>query len=117
MNLPGAPLCVVAAGIMGAGIAQVAAMTGHAVRLFDTREGAAVAAKARLAGTLDGLVAKGRLGADAVQATLARISPIATLDEAAGVALVVGTIALVTGVIGFCPLWTLFGINTCGLRK
>jgi len=30
-----------------------------------------------------------------------------------GVALVVGTIALVTGVIGFCPLWTLFGINTC----
>ncbi len=30
-----------------------------------------------------------------------------------GVALVVGTIALVTGAIGFCPLWTLFGINTC----
>lgn len=30
-----------------------------------------------------------------------------------GVALVVGTIALVTGSIGFCPLWTLFGINTC----
>ena len=30
-----------------------------------------------------------------------------------GVALVVATIALVTGVIGFCPLWTLFGINTC----
>lgn len=31
----------------------------------------------------------------------------------AGVALVVGTIALVTGAIGFCPVWTLFGINTC----
>ncbi|MEK7299582.1 MAG: DUF2892 domain-containing protein [Nitrospirota bacterium] len=30
-----------------------------------------------------------------------------------GVALVVGTIALVTGVFGFCPLWTVFGINTC----
>jgi hypothetical protein len=30
-----------------------------------------------------------------------------------GVALVVGTIALVTGTFGFCPLWTLFGINTC----
>ena len=30
-----------------------------------------------------------------------------------GVALVAGTIALVTGAIGFCPLWTLFGINTC----
>lgn len=30
-----------------------------------------------------------------------------------GVALVVGTIALVTGVIGLCPLWMLLGINTC----
>jgi hypothetical protein len=30
-----------------------------------------------------------------------------------GIALVVGTIALVTGAIGFCPLWTLLGINTC----
>lgn len=30
-----------------------------------------------------------------------------------GVALVVGTIALVTGAIGFCPLWTVLGINTC----
>lgn len=24
-----------------------------------------------------------------------------------------GTIALVTGAIGYCPLWMLFGINTC----
>jgi hypothetical protein len=27
--------------------------------------------------------------------------------------LVLGSIALVTGVIGYCPLWTLFGLNTC----
>lgn len=30
-----------------------------------------------------------------------------------GIALVAGTIALVTGAISFCPLWALFGINTC----
>jgi len=30
-----------------------------------------------------------------------------------GVALVIGAIALVTGAIGVCPLWTMFGINTC----
>jgi hypothetical protein len=30
-----------------------------------------------------------------------------------GIALLVGTIALVTGAIGYCPLWTVFGINTC----
>jgi uncharacterized membrane protein HdeD (DUF308 family) len=28
-------------------------------------------------------------------------------------AYVVGAIALVTGLIRFCPLWTVFGINTC----
>ena len=32
---------------------------------------------------------------------------------ATGVALVVGTIALVTGVIGYCPLWAILGLNTC----
>lgn len=26
---------------------------------------------------------------------------------------VVGAVALVTGVWGFCPAWKLFGINTC----
>ena len=26
---------------------------------------------------------------------------------------VVGAIALVTGAVGFCPAWRLFGINTC----
>lgn len=30
--------------------------------------------------------------------------------------LVAGTIALVTGVIEFCPLWALFGVNTCSTR-
>jgi hypothetical protein len=24
-----------------------------------------------------------------------------------------GAIALITGAIGYCPLWTLLGINTC----
>jgi hypothetical protein len=28
-------------------------------------------------------------------------------------ALVVGTVALVTGALGFCPAWKLLGINTC----
>jgi hypothetical protein len=29
------------------------------------------------------------------------------------IALVVGTIALVTGIIQYCPLWALLGMNTC----
>jgi 3-hydroxybutyryl-CoA dehydrogenase len=45
---------VVGAGIMGAGVAQVAAQAGHPVRLFDLREGAAAGARQKLAGTRDG---------------------------------------------------------------
>jgi hypothetical protein len=29
------------------------------------------------------------------------------------IALVVGAIALVTGAIGYCPLWAILGMNTC----
>lgn len=31
----------------------------------------------------------------------------------AGIMMIVGAVALVTGAIGFCPVWKLFGINTC----
>ena len=29
------------------------------------------------------------------------------------IVLMAGTVALVTGVIEYCPLWTLLGVNTC----
>lgn len=32
-----------------------------------------------------------------------------------GIALTMGAIALITGAVGFCPLWSLFGINTCAV--
>jgi 3-hydroxybutyryl-CoA dehydrogenase len=83
---------VVGAGIMGTGIAQVAAQAGHAVVLFDARSGAAAQAKARLAATFDGLVTKGKLATDAAQATLARIAPIDALDAARDAGIVVEAI-------------------------
>ena len=33
-----------------------------------------------------------------------------------GIALALGVIMLLTGAIGFCPLSTLFGINTCAAK-
>ncbi|NCT84332.1 MAG: 3-hydroxyacyl-CoA dehydrogenase [Comamonadaceae bacterium] len=75
MTLNDSRILVVGAGLMGAGIAQVAAQAGHAVRLYDNRAGAAAAARDKLAQTLDGLVAKGKLSAEAAAATLARITP------------------------------------------
>ena len=91
-NLTRVPTLVVGAGIMGAGIAQVAAQAGHHVFLFDLTEGAAVNAKAKLAAALDGLVAKGRLSAEQAHDTLARIEPVATLQAAAGALLAVEAI-------------------------
>ncbi|HJV69737.1 3-hydroxyacyl-CoA dehydrogenase [Ideonella sp.] len=86
------PVLVVGAGIMGAGIAQVAAQAGHRVMLFDARDAAAATARDKLGQTLHGLVAKGRLSAEAADAALARIAPIARLEEAADAGLVVEAI-------------------------
>jgi len=91
-NLPGAPVLVVGAGIMGLGIAQVAAQAGHTVMLHDTRDGAALQARDRLAGTLDALVAKNRLSDSAAAQTLARVQPIASLGAAGHARLVVEAI-------------------------
>ena len=89
---PGAAVGVVGAGIMGAGIAQVAALAGHPVQLFDTREGAAEQARQRLQSTFDGLVGKGRLDASQASAAIARIAPAASLRELCGCAVVVEAI-------------------------
>lgn len=52
---------VIGAGAMGSGIAQVAAMAGHKVVLFDTQAAALERAEKNLLATLDKLVAKGKL--------------------------------------------------------
>ena len=66
---------VIGAGIMGSGIAQVAAAAGHGVHLCDIALDRAEKGKAGIAKQLDRLVAKGALEAAAAQATLARITP------------------------------------------
>jgi 3-hydroxybutyryl-CoA dehydrogenase len=91
-SLKGAPVLVVGAGIMGLGIAQVAAQAGHRVQLFDARDGAAQQAAQKLGATLDGLAAKGKLTPEEVDATLSRIHPLGALEELAPVRLVVEAI-------------------------
>jgi 3-hydroxybutyryl-CoA dehydrogenase len=88
------PVLVVGAGLMGSGIAQVAAQAGHPVALLDARKGAAAAAHTKIGTTLGMLVDKGRLSADDAAATLARITPLATAEQARahGIGLVVEAI-------------------------
>ena len=89
---PAAQVGVVGAGIMGAGIAQVAAQAGHAVRLLDVREGAAASAIAQIGKGLDGLVAKGRMESVERDAVLSRIAPASATAELADAALVIEVI-------------------------
>ena len=56
-----APVAVVGAGTMGAGIAQVAAVAGHPVIVYDAAEGAAARAVAAVRDRVARLVQKGRL--------------------------------------------------------
>ncbi len=83
---------VVGAGVMGAGIAQVAAQAGHPVRLLDVREGAAAAALAQIGKGLDGLVNKGRMEAEERAAIMARIQPARQAAELADATLVIEVI-------------------------
>jgi 3-hydroxybutyryl-CoA dehydrogenase len=64
---------VLGAGSMGRGIMQVAAAGGLRVLAFDAKPGAAAAARAEIVQVLDGLVAKGRLGAREADAAVERI--------------------------------------------
>lgn len=82
-GLPDAPVGVVGAGTMGAGIAQVAATGGLQVLLYDVAEGAADAARARIAGFLEGSVARGRRSAEDAQSALARISTVDNFKQLA----------------------------------
>jgi len=69
---------IVGTGVMGRGIAQIAAQAGIRVVLYDTRADAAAAAKEYVTGTLAKLVEKGRLSADsATRATgLLEVAPV-----------------------------------------
>jgi 3-hydroxybutyryl-CoA dehydrogenase len=91
-NLSNATVLVVGAGVMGVGIAQVAAQAGHKVLLHDTRPDAAAQARTRLAATLEALVAKGKLPVAEAAAALERVQPAAALREAAGATFVVEAI-------------------------
>ncbi|KOV91895.1 3-hydroxyacyl-CoA dehydrogenase [Streptomyces sp. NRRL B-3648] len=83
------PVAVVGTGTMGQGIAQVALVAGHPVRLYDAAPGRARDAAEAIGARLDRLVEKDRLtGADR-DAARARLKPADSLAELADCGLVV----------------------------
>ena len=71
---------VIGAGQMGAGIAQVSAQSGYQVLLSDVDLARAEAGKAGIAKALDRLVTKEKITADARDAALALIEPVASVE-------------------------------------
>ncbi len=80
---------VLGAGMMGAGIAYVAARAGIDVVLLDTTQEQAERGKAHAQGLLDKAVKRGRTTAEQRDAVLARIRPTTSFDDLAGCELVV----------------------------
>ncbi len=83
------PVAVVGTGTMGQGIAQVALVAGHTVRLYDTFPGRAHEAAAAIGARLDRLVEKDRLTGAERDAARARLLPAESMTELADCALVV----------------------------
>ncbi|AKJ30551.1 3-hydroxyacyl-CoA dehydrogenase [Caldimonas brevitalea] len=92
VDAAGLRLAVVGSGVMGRGIAQIAALAGLHVTLHDAKPNAAQEAVRELGTTLDRLVEKGKLGADAAQAAVARLQVASGLGDLAGCDVVVEAI-------------------------
>ncbi|AVZ74151.1 3-hydroxyacyl-CoA dehydrogenase [Streptomyces lunaelactis] len=85
-------VAVVGTGTMGQGIAQIALVAGHLVRLYDAVPGRAAEAADAIGARLDRLVEKGRLDAVERDAARERLHPAADLAELTDAALVIEAI-------------------------
>ena len=85
-------LAIIGTGIMGMGIAQIAAQAGIQVQLFDAKTGAAEQGRASLQATLEKLAAKGKFSNDELQATLNNLTVVQELAQIVEVDLVIEAI-------------------------
>jgi 3-hydroxybutyryl-CoA dehydrogenase len=85
-------LAVIGAGLMGSGIAQVAAQAGWQVSLRDLDAASVDRGIAAIRDSLGRFAAKGKIAAEDVEATLGRITPTTELEAAADADVVVEAI-------------------------
>lgn len=114
---------VAGAGAMGAGIAQVAALAGHRVLLYDVLPGAAASAIEGISTSLAHLVQKGKLSSERAAAAGQQLQPASALDAFAKCGLVLEAIvedleakrALFRDVEKIAGSQTIFATNTSSL--
>ena len=114
---------VVGCGLMGAGIAQVAAQSGFETVVREVSQDLLDKGMARIEAQLAKDVAKGKLAALDKDATIGRLKPTTDLDAFAGCQVVVEAIvenldakrALYSALDTICPAETIFASNTSSL--
>ncbi|MGA8766189.1 MAG: 3-hydroxyacyl-CoA dehydrogenase [Candidatus Acidiferrales bacterium] len=82
-------VAVIGSGTMGAGIAQVAALAGHAVALYDSRTDAVPKAIQGIRQSFEKLVSKRKLSTEAAESASARLRAATSLTELRGSGIVV----------------------------
>jgi len=114
-------ICVLGAGAMGHGIAQICAQSGFYVDLSDIKDELLESALFKIGKFFQGSVERGRIAQDEAQAALGRISTSTSLKEAAGEAdLVIEAITenmeikkeTFRQLDEICPEHTIFATNT-----
>lgn len=117
-------VCVLGAGIMGAGIAQVAAEAGFQVAMRDIEDRFVEKGLSTIKGNLDRAVSKGKLAAEEAASVLARVQGTTDLRVAAeGADLVIEAVIEVMALKkevyseldALCADHTIFASNTSGL--
>ena len=114
---------VVGGGLMGSGIAQVAAQAGIATTLRELSEPLVQRARANITRSLDKSIEKGKLTADARDAALSRLTTTTRLDDLAACDVVIEAVvedldvknALWRELNAHCAADTVFASNTSSL--
>lgn len=117
-------VAVIGGGVMGSGIAQLAATVGHEVRLVDVSPERLDTALAAIGTSLDRFIRSGRLEADQREEILGRITTVTRIPEAVeGVDVVVEAVLerlevkhqVMTEVAAHAPAEAILGTNTSQL--
>lgn len=116
-------VAVIGSGIMGAGIAEVAASHGHPVLVYDINAEAISRAIDGIRTRLESRVARGKLSAQACEQTLQRLIPVIDIHALAAADLVIEAAseqmavkkALFAELAEICPAKTLLTSNTSSI--
>ncbi|MEN2751208.1 3-hydroxyacyl-CoA dehydrogenase [Psychrobacter sp. FBL11] len=116
-------LAVIGTGVMGMGIAQIAAQAGIQVLLFDTKADAAEKGRQSLQATLEKLAAKGKFSDEELQSTLSNLTVIEDIAKIAKVDVIIEAIIesldikkqLFKQLESIVPIETILATNTSSL--